>query len=53
MSAITYDTIKVVGVPYSKLLSLEIIHFPNQHGTAKMTGLSTLCGCDGIYAEGR
>ena len=38
MSAITYDTIKVVGVPYSKLLSLEIIHFPNQHGTAKMTG---------------
>ena len=39
MSAITYDTIKIVGVPYSKLLSLEITHFPNQHGTAKMTGL--------------
>lgn len=39
MSAITYDTIKIVGVPYSKLLSLEIVHFPNQHGTAKMTGL--------------
>ena len=38
MSAITYDTIKIVGVPYSKLLSLEITHFPNQHGTAKMTG---------------
>ena len=39
MSAITYDTIKIVGVPYSKLLTLEITHFPNQHGTAKMTGL--------------
>lgn len=39
MSAITYDTINIVGVPYSKLLTLEITHFPNQHGTAKMTGL--------------
>ena len=50
MSAITYDTIKVVGVPYSKLLSLEIIH-STWHG--KNDGADTLCGCDGIYAEGR
>lgn len=39
MSTITYENIKIVGVPFSKLTGLEISHTPNQHGVAKLTGL--------------
>lgn len=39
MSTITYENINIAGVPFSQLRELEIRHAPNQHGTAKLTGL--------------
>lgn len=38
MSTITYENIKIEGVPFSKLLELEIIHQPSQHGVARIIG---------------
>lgn len=39
MSTITYQNIKVQGVPFTQLMGVEIANAPNQHGIAKIEGL--------------
>lgn len=38
MEPITYENLKVEGFPYRKLLSVQISHRPNEHGTAVLEG---------------
>lgn len=38
MSTITYENINIEGVPFSKILELEISHRPGSHGTARVIG---------------
>lgn len=38
METITYENLKVEGFPYRKLLSVQISHRPNEHGTAILEG---------------
>ena len=53
MSAITYDTIKVRGGSLLQAVELGNYPFPQSTWHGKNDGADTLCGCDGIYAEGR
>jgi len=39
MSTITYETIKVDGVPFQKILGVQISHAPNSHGKAWIKGI--------------
>mgnify|MGYP001148587185 CR=1 FL=1 len=38
MEPITYTNIVVEGVPFTKVLALEIAHAINEHGTAAIVG---------------
>lgn len=38
MEVISYENIKISGFPFQKLLTLHIIHNPNEHGFAEIEG---------------
>lgn len=39
MSTITYESIKVQGIPFQKVLEIHISHAPNTHGCAVIKGI--------------